>query len=351
MVAHGAAHDTHREPARAGTRPVLHKTPRRSAVQGSRPPKVADMSMEITRLRGTTSADLLAIPVIMLGFHPHESCVVLGVRGTRVEFCARMDLDWFTSGFGFGEVADQLENAVTTCNGCRVAVLAYTADPDAGAVAVGELVSVVGEDNVAEALVTDGDRFWYAHPGMLLPPEGISYSYASSSFAAQAVYSGVNVTASREDAVAEVQPPYPEAAQAIEQAVSAARDTILPLGAQQRMELLAQLMDGPEPLGHCAAELAVLLMEEEHFSEVLAQLNTISAGRLRPRLAEARRCSPSPIAANVVSLLALACWLDGEGAQQSECLTQLEALDPHHPLLALLRAMHRLAIPPKRWDE
>ncbi len=317
---------------------------------GVQPTSKASMNTEITRLHGTTSADLLAIPVIMLGFHPRESCVVLGVRGTRVEFCARMDLDWFTSGFSFGEVADQLEHAVSTCDGCSVAVLAYSADPDAAAIAVGELVGVLGEDDVVEALVTDGDRFWYAHPGMLLPPEGISYSYASSNFAAQAVYSGMNVTPSREDAVAEVQPPDILEEQEIEDEVGAAVLRVSALTAGQRWALLERHMDNPEPLGPASAEFAVLLQEEEHFAEVLAQLNTSTAVRLRPRLAEARRASCPAVAANVVSLLALACWLDGEGAQQSDCLSQLEKLDPDHPLMRVLRRMHRQAIPPRDWD-
>ena len=308
------------------------------------------MSTELTHLHGATSADLLAIPVIMLGFHPRESCVVLGVRESRVEFCARMDLDWFTTGFGFGDVAEQLENAISRCAGCNVAVLAYSADPEAAAVAVGELMGVIGEDDVAEALVTDGDRFWYAHPGMLFPPEGISYSYASSNFAAQAVYSGVNVTACREDAVAEVQPPQAVDVPGIEEAVSAAAVKIGALTGDQRWALLMRHMDNSEPLGPAAVEFAVLLQEEEHFAEVLSQLDASTAARLRLRLAEARRTSSPAVAANVVSLLALACWLDGEGAQQSDCLGQLEALDPHHPLMRLLRIMHKRAIPPKKWD-
>ena len=308
------------------------------------------MSTEITHLHGATSADLLAIPVIMLGFHPRESCVVLGVRGSRVEFCARMDLDWFTTGFTFGDVAEQLENAIASCEGCTVAVLAYSSDPEAAAIAVEELVGVIGPDDVAEALVTDGDRFWYADEGMLFPPEGISYSYASSNFAAQAVYSGVNVTASRQDAVAEVQPPQVVDVPGIKEAVSVAAMKIEALTGDQRWALLAQHMDNPEPLGDVAVEFAVLLQEEEHFAEVLLQLNAGTAARLRLRLAEARRSSSPAVAANVVSLLALACWLDGEGAQQSDCLGQLEALDPHHPLMRVLKRMHKRAIPPKKWD-
>ncbi|WP_449651338.1 DUF4192 domain-containing protein [Tessaracoccus sp.] len=307
--------------------------------------------MEITHLHGRTSADLLAIPVIMLGFHPRESCVVLGVRGTRVVFCARMDLDWFTHDFRFGEVADQLENAVSNCAGCSVAVLAYTTDPEAGAVAVGELVDVVGQDRVAEALVTNGDRFWYAHPGMLLPPEGICYSYASSNFAAQAVYSGINVNPSRERAVEEVQPPIAHDVAAMEADIATARRRTCSLAPMERMALLAEDVEHPEPLNpDRASELVVLLQEEDLFGEVLAHLSTASARLLRPRLAEARRRSPDVLAPNVLALLVLACWLDGEGAQQSECLSQLEALDPRHPLMDTLRAMHHRAVPPDKWD-
>lgn len=309
------------------------------------------MSADITRLRGTTSADLLAIPVIMLGFHPRESCVVLGVRGTRVEFCARMDLDWFTSGFAFGEVADQLRNAIEKCAGCAVAILGYSSDPEAAAVAVGELIGVVGSADVAEALVTDGDRFWFAHPDMLLPPGGIPYSFSCSNFAAQAVYSGVNVTSSREVAVAEVQPPTPAQEPAVAAGVAAATLRIAAMTERERWGLLARYMECREALGDDAAHLAVLLQEEEHFAEVLARLTLTSASRLRPRLAEVRRQCTPVLAANVVSLLALACWLDGEGAQQSDCLSQLEALDPFHPLMGMLTSMHRQAIPPGEWDD
>ena len=106
----------------------------------------------------------------------------------------------------------------------------------------------------------------------------------------------------------------------------------------------------PEPLGPIAAELAVLLQDEDHFGEVLAQLTTDSAEQFRPRLAEVRRWSTDALAPNVVALLAMACWLDGEGAQQSECLAQLDMLDPHHPLLHMLAELHQRAIPPNQWN-
>ena len=83
---------------------------------------------------------------------------------------------------------------------------------------------------------------------------------------------------------------------------------------------------------------------------MLAQLNTHTAAHLRPRLAESRRWSSDEYAPNVVALLTMACWLDGEGAQQSDCLAQLEALDPQHTLLGVLKFLHRRAVPPARWE-
>ena len=308
------------------------------------------MNTEITRLHGTTSADLLAIPVIMLGFHPRESCVVLGVRGTRVEFCARMDLDWFTNDFRFGQVADQLANAVERCSGCHVAILAYTADPEAGALAVEELTAVVGEDIVLEALVTNGDLFWHVHPAGLVPPGGVPHSYGSSNFAAQAVYSGVNVDASREAAVLAVQPPHPSSSAALAATVQGVAKQLAGLRPVDRMVLLSRHMGDGDQSGNDPTELALLLQEEELFGEVLAQLSTRTAQRLRPRLAAARRISDDALAPNVLALLTLACWLDGEGAQQSDCLAQLESLDPWHPLMRILAKMHRSAAPPGAWD-
>ncbi|NHB83825.1 DUF4192 family protein [Tessaracoccus sp. HDW20] len=47
--------------------------------------------MKTPLIRGTTRADLLALPAIMLGFHPTDSCVALALDGRTVRFCIRID--------------------------------------------------------------------------------------------------------------------------------------------------------------------------------------------------------------------------------------------------------------------
>ena len=52
------------------------------------------MLINVAKLTGTGLIDAATIPAIMLGFRPTESCTVMGVDGTRILFCARMDLEW-----------------------------------------------------------------------------------------------------------------------------------------------------------------------------------------------------------------------------------------------------------------
>jgi hypothetical protein len=51
-------------------------------------------------------------------------------------------------------------------------------------------------------------------------------------------------------------------------------------------------------------------------------------------------------ASEVLAMLSLICWYDNQGAQQTECLEQLEKLAPQHRLLPLLQGLRALAIKP-----
>jgi len=51
-------------------------------------------------------------------------------------------------------------------------------------------------------------------------------------------------------------------------------------------------------------------------------------------------------APEVLALLSLVCWFDNQGAQQTECLEQLERRAPGPRLLPLLRGLKALAVKP-----
>ena len=80
-----------------------------------------------TTLHSSTDEDLLCVPGICLGFHPTESCVVLGISENHVEFCARADLGWLDEG---GVVlAEQVDAAARALKSSSFVVLGYTENP------------------------------------------------------------------------------------------------------------------------------------------------------------------------------------------------------------------------------
>lgn len=302
-----------------------------------------------TILRGSSRGDLLAIPSIMLGFHPAESVVAMGLNGKRVEFCARLDLDLPDP--ELTAAVDQVRNARDNKSGTRFILAGYGRDVTRVADAVERLCHRLG-DEVVDAVLTDGNRYWDFEDGVMSPFGGIPFEYSASAIAAHAVYAGMSVSDTREDAVAEVLPPPAHALGGIAERVDQAHSRVVGLDADEQLALLGQLIEGTEPLTpDDAAELAVLLQVAEHQAEVLGRLTRACAKEFRLRLIEARATSDPECEPGVLGVLALACWLAGEGAQQNECMNQLAAREPGHAVLQLLERLHQLAVPPSWWDE
>lgn len=281
------------------------------------------------------------MPAVLLGFHPSDSCVVMGLEGATVSFCARLELDWFST--HFDQVAAQVLDASGQIPGCRFVLIGF-GDPDVAAISVTELAGVVRPERVLEALVADGERYW-----SLTADDGVhEYAFDASALAAQAVYEGVRISASRRQAVAPVEAWEPRPA-GEESAAAAWVDS---MGADAAMELLAGLAEAatpPEP--EDALILATLLADEDRAAAVLTSLTTGNADRVWSNLVAARRVAPRSAQANCVALLGMASWLSGRGAAQTSCLEQMERLDPDHTIGGLLATTHRHGIPPRRWDE
>ena len=292
-------------------------------------------------LRGTTRADLLAMPSVLLGFHPTDSCVVLALSGKSVAFCARLDLDWFV--YHFDDVADQIINASSQVEDCRFVLIGF-GDPDQAGLAVTELASVVGESRVLDAMVTNGQTTWVLDADLQVH----EIECHTSALEAQAVYEGVRICADREEAVAPVEQhvplPDPE--------VAAAQSLVRALSPEDAMDLLADLAESEERLTPTeACTLAVLLGDEDRLGALLTRLSITNADAVWPNLVAARRVAPEDVEANVISLLGMASWLSGRGAAQTSCLEQLARSDPRHAVASLLRRLHQCGIPPRRWDE
>ena len=152
-----------------------------------------------------------------------------------------------------------------------------------------------------------------------------------TNLSAEAVYLGIPVTASRTDVIAEVQPP--DEREEAEYLTELALDHVSGLDCEQRTELAERLLDCGEPLLPIeGAQLAVLVSDPGIAGAVVANLDREGAARLRPRIAYARRMCSDSHAPEVLALLSLVCWFDNQGAQQTECLEQLEKLAPGHQI-------------------
>jgi hypothetical protein len=301
-----------------------------------------DVNTFKTTLRSSTDEDLLCVPGICLGFHPTESCVVLGIAENHVEFCARADLDWLDE--GMSDLIRQVDAAAQSVKSCSFVILGYTQNPEESCEPLVRLALALREE-VTDVLVATSDRYWFVTPLGLEPADGFGWDPSATSLTAEAVYLGIPIAATRAEAVAEVRPL--EAPDEVEFLTESAVAYIAELNDGQRKELMEELLYCGEPLLPIeGAQLAVLVSDPEFAGDLVANLDREGAAKLRPRIAYARRMCSDSHAAEVLALLSLVCWFDNQGAQQTECLEQLESLAPQHRLLPLLRGLKALAVRP-----
>ncbi|MBB1510130.1 DUF4192 domain-containing protein [Tessaracoccus sp. MC1756] len=293
-------------------------------------------------LRGTTRADLLALPSFMFGFHPSDSVVLLGMQGKMVSFSSRLEAKWFRT--HFDRVAEQMLNVTSHVHGVRFILLGYSEDLDLAWASVMELADVLGAERVAEALVTDGSHYW-----SLTDDEGpVEYDFDASPVAAHAVYNGVSIYASREEAVAPVQAWEPPAQSEVDRALA----EIAGFSEAEGLARLEALAEAQTPLEDGEGlMLACLLDDEDRSAALTTRLNTSTAEVIWHNLLAARRVTPRFVQPTVVALLGIASWLSGHGAQATACIEQMAALNPTHPIGMLLTSVHQHGIPPQRWDE
>lgn len=287
--------------------------------------------------------DLLSAPTVMLGFRPTESCVVMAVSDRRVKVCVRVEVDWFIT--SFASTAESLGVGLGRFPGATLVLLGFSSDPVRAAVSVEQLEQLF-PGQVGEMVVTDGSQYWDLFTSDPETEEGVPWDVDNSRLAAAAVFEGFTLHRDRDAAVKEVREP-PVTAD-LKEALARARREVGDL--ESPMPVLRRLMTSGTPLsGPDAAVLAVLLESEECMAEVLSTLDAVGAVTSRRRLTEARRATVGPRSANVIGLLGMACWLDGNGSLAMECLHQISAIDPTHPLAAFLDMVQRDALPPDLW--
>lgn len=305
--------------------------------------------MTETILRASSTPELLSVPAILLGFRPTESVVVMALGGKRVQFTARLDMS--VTKQERRTVASQVMRAIKQFDGrMAIVVVAYTEQPTRGWKQVHQLVPLLG-GLVVEGWISTSTHFWEVGEDPPHARDATPHDDSASELEARAVYEGLNVHASREAAVAAVQPPPAHLVPALAEALDETHAALVRLEEDELFAMVQAHAESTEALDEEAAtQFAVLLQEPEVVGEILVRIDRELARTLRQRLVEARARVTDEFAPNVLGLLGMACWLSGEGAQQTDCMEQLAELAPGHPLLRLLEAVHGAGVPPSAWE-
>ena len=317
--------------------------------------------------RLSSPGEIVAVLPVLCGFTPHESLVVLSLRGPRrrVGLTMRFDLDLVDEPGLLGEVVERLhrdgaEQAV-------VVVLTGQSDPPRGLVrarAVHELVQRCGTRGiqVQEAVLARAGRWWsYSCARDCCPAAGTpvpgSESPTVRAVETAGVLEGRAVLASREQLAASVAAPRRQAAAAAtrrQRLAGAERDVRVERAGVERereraLAVLRSLLDVSLSAGGVdgshAAELAVAVRDVQVRDEV-ATWALDRQDALLALLQQAARQVAGPGDAPLCGLLAWVAYAAGDGGLANVALDRCLTSDPTSSLgLLLARALHE-QLPP-----
>lgn len=310
-------------------------------------------------------AELVQAIPYLLGFHPQDSLVLVGLAASRLVVTARVDL------------CDAEQTAPETVaamrrGGAREVVLALyddAADPRglSSPLPWGELAWQVVDAveaagcEVVDVLLVGAQRWWSYLCGVpeCCPPEGAPLPTAPSAFATAATVSGVVALPDRAALAAQLDPlPVADGLVAAVQAVE--RDAVgaVVRGSGERWEraakralfAAARRSDEPRWAGVGESELARFGAALRGQDVRDALWRAVDAKRLdgRPLWRELARRLPPPYDAVPAFLFGWRCWRAGEGALARVAAERSQASEPGFSGTAVLLAALSAGISPKR---
>lgn len=309
-----------------------------------------------TTIAVRNAADLVDATPYVIGFHPTDSLVVLGISGNRVCFGARYDLPPPES-----DDIVQLGAVIAAQRARFVAVLAYgppaTADPVVRrALAVLRAFRV----RVLEALRVHDGRWWsyFCADQGCCPGDGTPYDSTTSVIAAEATYRGQVALPSRRALVALVAPVDGPHRTAMAAATQRARETLDRLltdeensdraihraGRLAVREAEKRYRSGRTLTDDEAAWLGLLMLEPNVHEYTMARLGD-EEWRLTLWTDVLRRVEPIHVPA-VACVLSYLAWRAGQGALARVAVDRALQADPEHRLAALLDEVLGMGIGP-----
>ncbi|HEX6498543.1 MAG TPA: DUF4192 domain-containing protein [Micromonosporaceae bacterium] len=327
-----------------------------------------------------TPADLLAAVPYLLGFHPTDSLVAVGLRRCRVVFQARADLPG--PRLPVTDFAAHVAGVVAQQRVDTALLVGYgAAERVTPAVEATRSALALLDVEVPEMLRAEHGRYWsyVCDRPDCCPPDGVPYDIAASAVAAEATLAGWVALPDRHALVAQLAPVDGAARAAMSVATRRAGrrlERLLDPGAHRaatdgtasatarsrpnRRRLAKVLAAGEDAVATGldryrdggrldddeAAWLTVLLTHRpvrDHAWSLIGSATAVTHRALW--LDVVRRAQPHLVAAPA-TLLAFAAWQGGDGALASVALERALGVDPDYRLARLLDEALRHGLPP-----
>lgn len=315
--------------------------------------------MTSDRVTLRTPTDLLAAVPYLLGFHPTDSVVAVGLRGSRVAFSARADLPGSDGGPAEAEaLAAQLAEVLVGQAVSAAFVVGYGPAARVTRAVLPVRAGLAGHGvAVLEVLRVTAGRYWsyLCTSPRCCPDEGTPYEPASTEVAAAATYAGRLVLPDRAALAASVGAPTGRRLAAIEaetDAQAARLDALVPAArhragaAAVRSALLGRRAG--TPLGDAEVARLSLLLRSDRVRDVAWRAVARSADT-EPQVCRwhevTRRVRPD-LAAAPATLLAFAAWRSGAGALAWVAVERALAQQPGYPAALLIGEVLARAVPP-----
>jgi len=316
----------------------------------------------MTSLRSV--GDLLAVVPYLLGFHPTDSAVVLGVRDRKIIFQVRGDLPEPADVPGF---AGYYADLVARQRAAGAVVLGYGDGPSTTPTvrALGAALDERGVPILDAVRVADG-RYWsyLCEDPACCPPEGRRYDAETSPLAVAAIVEGGVALPSREALERRLAPVDGPARAAMDAATSRANDRLSALVERAPRDLGRALLR----VGSAAVDAAVAcqrsggrLTDDEVAWLAVALLYLpvrdyaweSVGGDLGVHVGlwtdVVRRCDQDLVTAPA-TLLSFAAWRAGEGAVASIALSRALDADPGYPMARLMSRALAGGLNPAEWE-
>jgi hypothetical protein len=323
-------------------------------------------------VRLSAPSDILATIPFLVGYHPSDSVVVLGMRERRVTFTARDDLAPEGSEPDPGQVGYLVD--VLLRQRCRRLILVGYGTQERVAPTMSALMSAYegAGVRVLEALRADQGRYWsYVCTNVqCCPPHGAPYDPASSEVAAAWTLAGRVARRDRAEYEAQIRAVTGPAREAMRRATEAAHGRLLDLmtAAEDDEQAQAALLNagnvaiaaaldaqlhGVHPSDDDAAWLSVLLqaIPIRDIAWSLIRGSGTALNHHRALWQEVLHRAEADLVPAPASLFAFAAWRCGDGGIARLALERALDVDPNYRMARMLRDAIALGLPPSALDE